>query len=321
MMIKPILNLLQQRPVLAVFEVNLQCNSQCAYCDLPLNVGRYEMSREEISDIFSGLYQDGVRYIFVQGGEPTLRKDLIDIMQDLDRIGFNLTLITNGTRLNEDFLQRLSQLPVSISVSLDTLDRENYKQIRGADQLKLVLSGIERLKKYPHPKYITCIVSEKNREETLDVVKFARESGCIPVVGAYHWDIERYGKVDTELQYQKHTLAKVFEQVLASDLVPRGYFSNYLKDNIHWLNEGKLKPCDAGRYSIAIDPSGNVAPCLALEHAGNLRESRLAEILKNFDRAKINSCSNNSSCNMMCSRVVGSALSNPIAAWMTPDFV
>ena len=320
-MMQPFINLFTQRPILAVFEVNLQCNSKCGYCDLPLNVGRYEMSREEIKRIFTDLYKDGLRYVFVQGGEPTLRKDLIEILEDLQNIGFALTLITNGTRLTDKFLQRLSALPVSVSVSLDTLDRENYKTIRGADQLQLVLSGLDRLKEYPHPKYITCIVSEKNKEETLEVVKFSRNNGFIPVVGAYHWDIDRYGKVDPQLQYQKETLARVFEQVLESDLVPRGYFRNYLKDNVRWLNEGKLGRCDAGRYSIAIDPSGNVAPCLALQHAGNLRESSLDEILDKFDKDKIKQCSDNSSCNMMCSRVVGSTLTNPLAAAMTPDFV
>ena len=43
--LKPFRNLVAGRPVLATFQVNLRCNSACGYCDLPLNVGRYEMSR------------------------------------------------------------------------------------------------------------------------------------------------------------------------------------------------------------------------------------------------------------------------------------
>ena len=50
--LKPFTNLTAGRPVLATFQVNLRCNSACGYCDLPLNVGRYEMTREEIRDIF-----------------------------------------------------------------------------------------------------------------------------------------------------------------------------------------------------------------------------------------------------------------------------
>ncbi len=60
----------------ATFQINLRCNSACGYCDLPLNVGRYELTREEIKQTFSRLYRDGVRFVLVQGGEPLLRRDL-----------------------------------------------------------------------------------------------------------------------------------------------------------------------------------------------------------------------------------------------------
>ncbi|MDJ0780263.1 MAG: radical SAM protein [Gammaproteobacteria bacterium] len=317
--LKPIINIATGKPLMAVYEINLTCNSQCGYCDLPLNQGRRELSREQIQAMFEHLYAEGLRYVFLQGGEPTLRKDLPDVMSDLKELGFDITLITNGTRITAELIESLEQVRASISISLDTLHKERYRRIRGADQLGLVLRGIERLRDYSQPKYITCIVSEINRDDVLDVVRFSREQGFIPVVGAYHWDIERYGKVDNELQYQKQMAASVFQKVLNSELVPSGYFNNYLKDNIDWLNDRPLHACDAGRYSIAIDASGNVAPCLALKHAGNLLESNLTDILNKFDRQAIKRCSDNSSCNMMCSRVVGSNLRNPIAAIRTPD--
>lgn len=317
--IQPLVNLLQKKPLLAIFEINLQCNSKCGYCDLPLNEGRYELSRSEIKNIFTDLYHKGLRYVFIQGGEPTLRKDLIDVIADLHRIGLKLSLITNGTRLTAEFIEALAAFPVDLSVSLDTLDRELYRKIRGADQLKLVMAGIERLRDYPHPKFITCIVSAQNRNKVLDVVRFARQSGFMPVVGAYHWDIERYGKVDPELQYENSQAKEVFEEVIKSNLVPRGYFRNYLEDNIRWLSGDKLKACDAGRYSIAIDASGNVAGCLAMTHAGNLKQQNLDTILANMDFEKIDSCSERSSCNMMCSRVIGSNLRQPLSAILTPD--
>jgi molybdenum cofactor biosynthesis enzyme MoaA len=185
----PVINLMAGRPVLATFQVNLRCNSACGYCDLPLNVGRYEMTREEIQGVFSGLYRDGVRFVLMQGGEPLLRRDLPEILEDLSAMGFQLTLITNGTKLTASLVERLSRLPIAISVSLDTLDREQYRQIRGADQLSQVIEGIALLKDFPHPKFLTCIVSEVNRAEVPAVVRFARAQGFLPVVGAYHWNL------------------------------------------------------------------------------------------------------------------------------------
>jgi len=82
--------------VLATFQVNLRCDSACGYCDLPLNVGRYEMTRKEMRGVFSCLYRDGIRFVLVQGGEPLLRRDVPEILEDLSAIGFHLTLITNG---------------------------------------------------------------------------------------------------------------------------------------------------------------------------------------------------------------------------------
>ncbi len=316
----PIRNLAQGRPVLAVFEACLRCNSQCGYCDLPLNQGRDELSRQNIQKIFTKLYQDdGIRYLFIQGGEPLLRKDLLGILEDLAAIGFNLGLVTNGTLLKPFFIKQLATLPITISVSLDTLNRERYASIRGADQLPQVLEGIAHLENFPHAKYITCIVSEKNRDDVLDVVKFSRSRGFIPVVGAYHWGIERYGKVDLALQYKRSAAIHVFNQVHESGMVPRGYFRQYLQDNIRWLEGKSLAPCDAGRHSVSIDASGNVAPCYALQPAGNLLDTSLADILTRMDRDAIKQCSDNSSCNLLCSRVVGSTLRHPISVFMTPQ--
>ncbi len=316
--LQPLMNLVQGRPILAIFEACLRCNSACGYCDLPLNIGRYELSRSEIRTIFQQLYHDGIRFVFVQGGEPLVRRDILEILDDLAQIGFSLTLVTNGTRLTAERVERLAALPINISISLDTLDRECYQRIRGADQLPLVLNGVKQLADFPHPKFITCIVSQANRNDVIEVLQYARDHGFIPIVGAYHWDIERYGKVDADLQYQRDTAIRVFERVLDSGLVPRGYYRRYVRDNIRWLNQEPLAPCDAGKYSIAIDASGNVAPCLALAHAGNLRESRLATILRNFSREAIQHCSNRSTCNMLCSRVIGSTLRHPFTAALTP---
>ena len=311
-------NLVLRRPLLAVFQVNLRCNSSCGYCNLPLNTGRYEMTRDEIRQTFLGLYAEGLRFVFVQGGEPLLRKDLVPILQNLVHIGFHLTLITNGTRLTSRLVEQFDELAVSLSISLDTLDPVRYERIRGADQLGQVLAGLDLLEGYRHPKFLTCIVSEVNRDEVHEVVRFARERGFLPVVGAYHWDVGLYGKQHPALMYERQQVRTVFERLLAEDVLPPGYLRRYAKDNLSWLSGVSLKPCDAGRYSIAIDASGHVSPCLSLPATGNLLESPLSEILARFDRQEIQRCSSRSSCNRLDGRVIGSVLRHPIAAWQTP---
>ena len=173
-----------------------------------------------------------------------------------------MTLVTNGTRLTPDFIARLGKLPISISVSLGSLDRDTYRRIRGRDQLPRVLAGLELLAEFSGTKYLTCIVSEANRDDSLGAAAFARKIGFLPIFGAYHWDVKAYGKRDAELIFARQGAMAVFEKISASGLVPKGYFREYLKDNLPWLAGEKLTGFDAGRRSIAIDTSGNVAPCL-----------------------------------------------------------
>ena len=311
-------NLLMRRPLLAIFQVNLRCNSNCGYCNLPLNEGRYEMTRDEIRMVFANLYQNGLRFVFVQGGEPLLRRDLPDVLHDLVQIGFRVTVITNGTRLTAELVQRFEALSVALSVSLDTLDRTKYARIRGADQLPQVLAGLDLLDSYRAPKFLICIISELNRNEVGHVVRFAREKGFLPVVGAYHWEVGFYGKQDQGLMYERRQASLVFEQLLANEDMPPGYLRQYAKDTVAWLRGDRLAPCDAGRYSIAIDASGNVSPCLSLPDAGNLLQTSLNEILSRFNRQSIQACSDQSSCNRVDGRVIGSVLRHPIAALRTP---
>jgi len=319
--VQPLVNLLSGRPVAALFEVNLRCNSGCGYCNLPLNQGRYEMRRDEIRRVFSSLYEEGLRFVFVQGGEPTLRSDLLEIMSDLHEIGFVQTLVSNGTYITESFVERLRGLPVNVVVSLDTLDRQRYQRIRGADQLNLVLAAINRLQDYEHPRYLACIVSEQNRDEVFDVLRFATEHGFTPVVTPYHWNVGRYGKIDPGLQYEKAALAPVFREILTSGLIPEGYLSGHVRDSIRWLQGDRLEPCDAGRYSIAIDASGNVSPCQAQGQAGNLLQMSLSEILKRLDREAVRRCSGNSGCNLICNRLIGSNLRHPVRSARTPGIL
>ncbi len=153
------------------------------------------------------------------------------------------------------------------------------------------------------------------------VVRFAREQGFLPVVGAYHWNVGIYGRPDELLMYDRSSASAVFSGLLDEELIPSGYLRKFVEDNVGWLRGHKLEPCDAGRYSIAIDASGNVSPCLAFPFVGNLLVSPLSEILKRLDRGAIKTCSDHSSCNRLDGRVVGTMLRHPIVALRTvPSF-
>ena len=68
----PFTNLMVGRPVLATFQVTLRCNSACGYRDLPLNVCRYEMARDEIQRDAGGCAICGRAGILACGGRLSI---------------------------------------------------------------------------------------------------------------------------------------------------------------------------------------------------------------------------------------------------------
>lgn len=295
---------------MAVFEACLRCNQKCGYCDLPLNEGRYEMSRAEIRQVFTALHASGLRYVFVQGGEPLVRSDILEVLEDLREIGLGVCLVTNGVRLTAAVVDALERLEVSVSISLDSLDPEVYACIRGASHLDRVLAAVDRLEGFAHPKFIATIVTGRNDEDVASVVRFANERGFMPIVGAYHHDVGRYGRHDAVLLYERRRAAQTFEAL--KHQLPPGYYRAYADDNARWLRGEPLSRCDAGRYSIAIDASGNVSACLAHEPKGNLLGQSLDEILAAMDHAEIRRCSDAGTCNLLCARLIQRNLEDPV---------
>ena len=176
----------------------------------------------------------------------------------------------------------------------------------------MVLRGIDNLSAFSGQKSVVCIVSELNRADVPSVVAFAQAHGFLPVVGAYHWGVDKYGKAHKGLQYQREAALDVFQQLLDDGALPAGFHRDYVADNITWLNDGMLDPCDAGRWSIVVGANGDVSACLAMEQVGNLRDLPLSAILRKLDMGKVDACSKASSCNLLCSRVVGKTLRHPL---------
>jgi len=127
-----------------------RCNFRCTYC-MPLDFpGAYKwserwMSPEEIFHIASVFVKMGVTKIRLTGGEPLVRKDFGEIISLLSTLPVKLTMTTNGVLL-DDHWEEIQKAGIrSINVSLDSLDRERFKQITQRDQFDRVMKNIESL--------------------------------------------------------------------------------------------------------------------------------------------------------------------------------
>ena len=107
------------------------------------------MSVEELSRLVSGLSELGVRKIRLTGGEPTVRKDFFDILKNMKQNSNipKVTMTTNGYQLNKIAKQLHDVGLDGINISIDSLNRETFKNLTGHDRLPEILEGIQILQK------------------------------------------------------------------------------------------------------------------------------------------------------------------------------
>ncbi|HEY4581602.1 MAG TPA: GTP 3',8-cyclase MoaA [Lysobacter sp.] len=125
------------------------CNFRCGYClpdgyvpdGRPVFLGRDEVRR--LVAAFAGV---GMRKLRLTGGEPTLRRDLVDIIGDVAGVpGISkIALTTNGTRLPAHVAPWREAGLTSLNISVDSLDRGVFHAVTGHDRLPGILEGVDR---------------------------------------------------------------------------------------------------------------------------------------------------------------------------------
>src|SRR6476619_4569186 len=167
------------------FSLTDRCNFRCFYClphgEPPIAPKEQMLSYEEIEyvcDIFVSL---GIEKIRLTGGEPMMRRDIETIIQKLSLLkpkGLqDLALTTNGYFL-PDRAGGLKEAGLDrITISVDSLKRETFKQMTGVDVLDRVLAGIAAAKQagLEPIKINAVIVRGHNEDEVADFAAFARE--------------------------------------------------------------------------------------------------------------------------------------------------
>ncbi len=164
-----------------------RCDLRCVYCmaeHMTFLPKAEVLSLEELDRIASAFVGLGTRKLRLTGGEPLVRKGMMDLVRSLGRhlksgALDELTLTTNGTRLTE-FAGELAEAGVRrINVSLDTLKPDLFRRLtRGGDVAK-VLAGIAAAQAAGLAvKINTVALRDDNADEIADLIAWAHGEGC-----------------------------------------------------------------------------------------------------------------------------------------------
>ncbi len=162
-----------------------RCNFRCFYClphgEPPIAPKEQMLSYEEIEYVCEIFVSLGIQKLRLTGGEPMLRRDIETIISKLAKLRTNglldLALTTNGYFL-PDRAQALKDAGLDrITISVDSLKREVFKEMTGVDVLDRVLAGIVAAKNagLDPIKINAVIVRGHNEDEVADFAAFARE--------------------------------------------------------------------------------------------------------------------------------------------------
>ena len=165
-----------------VVEVTQACHHRCLHC---YNFWREErapvkdpetLSRPEILEIVRKVRRDTpLRQVALSGGEPLLRSDLPEIATDLTNEGLNVVVITSGTLLSDERLERFPAGTV-FEFTLFSIDAELHDRIAGHQgAFAKVIRGIQRAGQHNFRLALACVINRLNAHDVLQTIELGIE--------------------------------------------------------------------------------------------------------------------------------------------------
>lgn len=264
-----------------------RCDLRCTYC-IPKGYTEFEkpshwLSFDDIERVVSQFASMGTRRFRLTGGEPLLRKNLVELVARLKRIDGvdDLSLSTNATQL-QHYAHDLRQAGLDrLNVSLDSLSRSGIAQITGFDAKEKVMAGLQAAKDagFEHIKINMVPLQGVNDSEIDDMVAFCMQEQFILRL------IELMPMGETAQQHQHVDLQPIIErlstkfQLQASQREYGGGPARYWQSQDGSFSMGYITPMSqhfcqtCNRVRMAVD--GTLYMCLGQEH-----QYALAPLLK-----------------------------------------
>jgi cyclic pyranopterin phosphate synthase len=233
------------------------CNLRCVYC-MPEQGVRKRchsdiLSVEEIEEIVRAAVDCGIRKVRVTGGEPLVRKGIVDICARIAAIPDvqELCITTNGTLLPR-YASQLREAGVSrLNISLDTLDSEKYKTITRSGSLKDVMGGIDAALKagFDNIKINTVLMGGVNDAEIPSLVALTKKNinvrfiELMPIGECAGWSKDRFISNSKVLEMMPELREVGSSGVAKLYRLPEGTGTVGLISPIRVTADGKLKPC------------------------------------------------------------------------------
>lgn len=277
---------MNDRPYGLLTELTYRCPLHCPYCSNPLRLAEFgdELSLEELTRVLAEARELGVLQLHLSGGEPLLRRDLLDIVAEARRLGFYTNLITSAFSLTADKARQLKSAGLdNVQISIQAADAEHSDYIAGTRSYDRKLAAARAVKALGFPLTLNYVLHRQNIDQTPRLIELAEDLGADRVELAntqyYGWALRnRAALMPTLIQLRRiEPVVRAAIERLAGRMQILYVFPDYYSDY--------PKPCMGGWGSrqLTLRPNGDVLPCQAADQiAGveieNVRSRSLAWI-------------------------------------------
>ncbi len=301
-------------PLFVVWNFTNRCNLRCQHCyqDTAHRPLPDELTLEERLRVVDQAGAAYIPMIAFAGGEPTIDPDLLPVLKRCQQYGIHTSIATHGGLLTEQRAAELAAAGVKyVEVSLDSVHAEKHDAFRGVPGMwERTVRGMRIVARTPGLRLgVAMCVHQGNVGEVEDMIRLALEIGATTFA---HFNFIPVGRglemADSDLTpRQREQLLQTLNKWMQSGQI--GVLStapqlgrtclafaplagrtaaSHAGSGAGWkarVIAKYLGGCGAGRCYVAIEPNGDVTPCVYLPHRvlGNVRQRPLLELARGSD--------------------------------------
>lgn len=295
-----------QPPFLASYSITTKCNLKCKHCysESVEEPSPDELSTEEAFNVIDQLADLGIFLLILDGGEPLLREDFLDIAHHGSERGLITVVGSNGTEIDRNMAKKMMDAGIrSIAISLDGATPEVHDSFRGEEgAFRKALQGAQACKDVGLPIQFGMVIRKPNLHQIPEMLKLNDD---FETQAAEFFDLILSGRAKQEIteealnnEERKEIMSWLAEKqadyrvpirvvacpmytlLLQEKKIKPKYFDEALLYRIPYYGRG----CAAGMPHgyLVIRANGDIHPCMLLQiNLGNTRKDQIASVWEN----------------------------------------
>jgi len=255
------------QPLAASLELTYRCNWRCVFCYNPRHHDRRGLDGAEWLAVLDGLRELGTLYVALTGGEPLTHPEFLAIARGVRERAFALHILTNGALVTESLAGEIAALrPLAVELSLHGATAGTHDRATATPgSFDAMRRGLDRLLARKVGVVLKTPLTRLNEAEMEGMRQIAEERGVPWRIDSVLTPRDDGDAGPLAYRASPEAVSRMFRALAALGQLPHEERA-----------EGGTN-CGLGRTTIAVDPEGNVFPCLQWRRAplGNVRATPL----------------------------------------------